>query len=471
MLRVRKRRHLTDDEIDDILDFITLNSDIPLATAVSIANRNREKLRSQLVTQLVYPEIIPSLKKKLREMYESSLIQPGESVGIICAQSIGEKNTQSTLNTFHFTGQSEKTVLAGVPRFQELLNAAKEPKTSSCKVYFDSSKSEEVATLRALIGPHLVGLRFKQLVSRIEIDTTENVDEEDEEWKPPTEPEWYSIFDALYSEEIWYRDRKSFSSYSRIKAILNLDTLYRFKVDLNRVANVFNSSYEDLCVVFSPTSVGRFDILVRTSDISLPKNVAKAEFVTPENCVHIYLEECVVPTVESTLVSGIEGIESMYFTHNDGGSAKKRWFVETEGSNYVEVMGLPFVDCTLTQSNNIWEIYSVLGIEATRSYLIEEFSHIMEGVNKCHILLLAERMTFSGSIASISRYTMRKDESGPMSRASFEESVDNFLKAAFTCEMEDANGVSASIICGKRARIGTAMMDLKIDVANLPPPK
>jgi hypothetical protein len=316
-----------------------------------------------------------------------------------------------------------------------------------------------------------VGLRFKQLVSRIEIDTTENVDEEDEEWKPPTEPEWYSIFDALYSEEIWYRDRKSFSSYSRIKAILNLDTLYRFKVDLNRVANVFNSSYEDLCVVFSPTSVGRFDILVRTSDISLPKNVAKAEFVTPENCVHIYLEECVVPTVESTLVSGIEGIESMYFTHNDGGSAKKRWFVETEGSNYVEVMGLPFVDCTLTQSNNIWEIYSVLGIEATRSYLIEEFSHIMEGVNKCHILLLAERMTFSGSIASISRYTMRKDESGPMSRASFEESVDNFLKAAFTCEMEDANGVSASIICGKRARIGTAMMDLKIDVANLPPPK
>ena len=77
-------------------------------------------------------------------------------------------------------------------------------------------------------------------------------------------------------------------------------------------------------------------------------------------------------------------------------------------------------------------------------------------------------MTYAGTISSISRYTLRKDESGPMSRASFEESVDNYLKSAFAGDVEKINGVSASIICGKRAKMGTGMVELKIDIRNLP---
>ena len=64
------------------------------------------------------------------------MIQAGESVGVICAQSIGEKQTQTTLNTFHKAGQSEKTMTTGVPRFQELLNATKNPKIINHKIYF-----------------------------------------------------------------------------------------------------------------------------------------------------------------------------------------------------------------------------------------------------------------------------------------------------------------------------------------------
>jgi DNA-directed RNA polymerase beta' subunit len=62
---------------------------------------------------------------------------------------------------------------------------------------------------------------------------------------------------------------------------------------------------------------------------------------------------------------------------------------------------------------------------------------------------------------------MRTEESGPFGKASFEETLDNFLKAGVFGQEEQTRGVSASIICGKIAPIGTGMCDLAIDVAKL----
>ena len=56
--------------------------------------------------------------------FEKALVEPGEMVGPIAAQSIGEPATQMTLNTFHFAGVSEKSnVTRGVPRLKELLSS------------------------------------------------------------------------------------------------------------------------------------------------------------------------------------------------------------------------------------------------------------------------------------------------------------------------------------------------------------
>ena len=119
-------------------------------------------------------------------------------------------------------------------------------------------------------------------------------------------------------------------------------------------------------------------------------------------------------------------------------------------------------------SNNIWDIYNVLGVEAARQFIIDEFMTLMEGINACHIQLLADKMTHRGTISSISRYTMRTEESGPFSKASFEETRDNFLRAGFYGQQEETKGVSSSIICGKRSKIGTGLCDLIIDVKTLP---
>ena len=91
------KRHLKDSEIDYILSFLKPNRSIPIESALSIINNLKTRLVKQLKTIEIYPELIDELKIQIENNYQSSLISPGESVGIIAAQSIGEKNTQNSV--------------------------------------------------------------------------------------------------------------------------------------------------------------------------------------------------------------------------------------------------------------------------------------------------------------------------------------------------------------------------------------
>lgn len=99
---MKELRELTSKEIENILDFIKPNRSIPKEAALAIVSNMKNRFRSQLVGQKIYPELIPQLKNLLEKNYKESLIQPGESVGIIAAQSIGEKNTQSSVSFNEF---------------------------------------------------------------------------------------------------------------------------------------------------------------------------------------------------------------------------------------------------------------------------------------------------------------------------------------------------------------------------------
>ena len=93
------KRYLTTDEINDILSFLKPNPSLPKETTKSIICNLKERYSKQLESSKVNPKIIPELKKKIEQEHYKSLIDPGESIGILAAQSIGEKNTQSTLNS------------------------------------------------------------------------------------------------------------------------------------------------------------------------------------------------------------------------------------------------------------------------------------------------------------------------------------------------------------------------------------
>ena len=92
------KRLLTKNEIDDIVSFIKPNPSIPKLIADSVVMNNKNLLISQLENQLIYPDKISHLKETIQYYYFTSIIQPGESVGVIGAQSIGEKQTQTSIS-------------------------------------------------------------------------------------------------------------------------------------------------------------------------------------------------------------------------------------------------------------------------------------------------------------------------------------------------------------------------------------
>lgn len=79
--------------------------------------------------------------------FMNAMAAPGEVVGTVAAQSIGEPTTQMTLNTFHFAGVSAKNVTLGVPRLTEIINIAKTIKTPSLTVHLlgEAARDKEAA--------------------------------------------------------------------------------------------------------------------------------------------------------------------------------------------------------------------------------------------------------------------------------------------------------------------------------------
>lgn len=72
---------------------------------------------------------------EIETRFQRSQCQPGEMVGALAAQSLGEPATQMTLNTFHYAGVSAKNVTLGVPRLKEIINVSKRPKTPSLTIF------------------------------------------------------------------------------------------------------------------------------------------------------------------------------------------------------------------------------------------------------------------------------------------------------------------------------------------------
>jgi DNA-directed RNA polymerase II subunit RPB1 len=109
----------------------------------------------------------------------------------------------------------------------------------------------------------------------------------------------------------------------------------------------------------------------------------------------------------------------------------------------------------------------VLGIEGARASLFNELRAVLsfDGayVNYRHIACLADCMTFGGNLMAVSRHGINKGESGPMLRASFEETVEVFMNAAAFSQYDILNGVTENVMLGQLGRLGTGLVDLLLD--------
>jgi DNA-directed RNA polymerase II subunit RPB1 len=147
------------------------------------------------------------------------------------------------------------------------------------------------------------------------------------------------------------------------------------------------------------------------------------------------------------------------------------WVLDTVGTNLLDVLALNYIDNTRTFSNDIVEVYNVLGIEASRQTIYNEMVEVIEFdgtyINYHNFSVLCDRMTFTSKMISICRHGINNDNIGPIAKASFEETPEMFLKAARHAELDTMRGISANVMCGQEGFFGTSCFQVVLDIEEM----
>lgn len=394
---------LEEEEIEEIIEKCKFQTSQTLQHAADRVNiKQADLLRRHLSCVKLREDKIQEFVQHVIRKYNTCKATPGDAVGVLCAQSIGERQTQTTLDTFHTAG---KLVFNSVNRLEEILNMNKKLKIKSCTIHF-RQKYKSGEELRQSIKSSLVAIYFQNIYTHFAVDTD--------------------------NEIVFFLDMQTLFS-NRLNPSLICDRLKTRAADT--VQDAFFTS-TTITVVLKPAFITNTD-----------SPGSFASFIKTE--------------LNSVLLCGIPGIKRYHLQYDN------EWYVITEGTNLKKLLIHPLVDPRRVYSNDLWEIYNVLGIVGFRRFILAEFRKIIGGVNYEHSLLLTDKMTSKGKPLSITRYTMRTNDVGPISKATFEESIDILINAAIHTEKEKMQGVSASIIVGNRAPIGTGFFDLCVDVNRL----
>jgi DNA-directed RNA polymerase II subunit RPB1 len=245
--------------------------------------------------------------------------------------------------------------------------------------------------------------------------------------------------------------------------------MFNRNVSIQEVVTVIANQYNhDINVVYSDYNSDKLVMRIR-----LPNKAQGDKDTAAQLDDFTNLKKFQNKLLNSIVIRGLPGIKAVTF-RNDKNNVEvvdgkyqqvEQYVLDTDGSNFMKVMNHPAVDGTKLYSTNVWDVYEVLGIEATRAILFNEIKGLFEsvGVNYRHLCLLCDVMTRSGRLMSIDRYGINKNEIGTLAKASFEETQKILLKAALFGEVDPVTGVSANIMMGQPIRGGTAFSQVLMD--------
>ncbi len=167
-----------------------------------------------------------------------------------------------------------------------------------------------------------------------------------------------------------------------------------------------------------------------------------------------------VKSVQSVILKGIKGIKRVVIRKEESGE----YVLYTEGSALKEVLAIDGVDATRTRTNNISEIFDVMGIEAARSSLIHEATETLKEqgltVDVRHIMLVADIMTVDGDVKPIGRHGISGEKASVLARAAFEVTVSHLLDSGLGGDVDELRGVTENVIVGQPIRLGTGNVKL-----------
>ncbi|MBI2543028.1 MAG: DNA-directed RNA polymerase subunit A'' [Candidatus Aenigmarchaeota archaeon] len=146
------------------------------------------------------------LIEQIKKEYEKESFEPGESIGIIAAQSISEPATQMTMRTYHFAGIAGIRVTYGLPRLIEIFDAKKEPETPMMTIYLKSEYNN--AAEAAKLAEALVEKDIMNIVKRISLNLNENSIEIEVVDKRRTDSVFKSLMDNLKNQTVKMKGEK-----------------------------------------------------------------------------------------------------------------------------------------------------------------------------------------------------------------------------------------------------------------------
>jgi len=162
-----------------------------------------------------------------------------------------------------------------------------------------------------------------------------------------------------------------------------------------------------------------------------------------------------VKSVHSIILKGIKGIKRVVIRKEDSGE----YVLYTEGSVLKEVLAIEGVDATRTRTNNVNEIFEVMGIEAARQALINEATDTLKeqglNVDVRHIMLVSDIMTVDGDVKPIGRHGISGEKASVLARAAFEVTVTHLLDSGMRGDVDELRGVTENVIVGQPIRLGT----------------
>jgi DNA-directed RNA polymerase subunit A" len=167
-----------------------------------------------------------------------------------------------------------------------------------------------------------------------------------------------------------------------------------------------------------------------------------------------------VKCMHSVILKGIKGIKRVVIRKEESGE----YVLYTEGSTLKEVLAINGVDPTRTRTNNVNEIYEVMGIEAARAALIHEATETLKeqglNVDVRHIMLVADIMTVDGEVKPIGRHGISGEKASVLARAAFEVTVSHLLDSGIAGDVDELRGVTENVIVGQPIRLGTGNVRL-----------
>ena len=407
--------------------------------------------------------------------YKNSIVSPGEMVGIIAAQSIGEPTTQMTLNTFHFAGVASKSnVTRGVPRIEEILSLSVNPKNPSCTVHLFKEEEEDMNNAQRIMHK-LEHIKLCNIVDSVNICFDPN-DDETLIQEDKLLVKQFKMFEQMFSECAG-GDDEEYKNENKSKWIIRMSMNTQKMLDHNVTMDDINFAIkniygDDISCVYSDYNSDNLIFRIRIN--TGKKSASKQQSLDQTDEIYL-LKNFQDNLLNNLVLRGIKNIDSVLprkitdnMVEEEGSYVKKTaWVIDTVGTNLIDLLALDFIDANRTFTNDIQEIYRTFGIESARQAIFNEISEVIEFdstyINYHHLSILCDRMTCNDTMVSIFRHGLNNDDTGPIAKASFEETPEMFLKAARHAELDLMRGVSSNVMCGQEGYFGTSSFQTIID--------